>query len=68
MKRAGLQEKSSLEVEGSVEYNGAMKGRRRHLVESIYRGGSRLGCPQFLNRNAENRYPIAPGSETGSLS
>jgi hypothetical protein len=26
MKRAGLQEKSSLEVEGSVEYNGAMKG------------------------------------------
>ena len=59
MKRAGLQEKSSLEVEGYVEYNGAASarglsllgsgegGRRRHLVESIYRGGGRLGCAQF---------------------
>jgi hypothetical protein len=28
MKRAGLQEKSSLEVEGYVEYNGAASGRR----------------------------------------
>jgi hypothetical protein len=56
MKRAGLQEKSSLGVEGSVEYNGAVSALRsfpaREAVkgaaatspaEAVYRGGSRLG-------------------------
>ena len=56
MKRVGLQEKLSLGVEGSVEYNGAVSALRsfpaREAVkgaaatspaESVYRGGSRLG-------------------------
>jgi hypothetical protein len=53
MKPAGLQEKSSLEVDGYVEYNGAASARRSLLgggeggggdvTSGIYRGGGRLG-------------------------
>jgi hypothetical protein len=60
MKRAGLQEKSSLEVEGSVEYNGVASARRSFLLgsgEGEGGGGDVTSCQLdwvSARRNSEN--------------